>query len=368
MSRQNIFDGDSCFAAFALATYKRLMSRQWVTYADVMAESMMKKTVKELPNSVSYCRNYGELKKAFPAVCRAIKEKEGNSCIEEEGNNRNKRFRYIGNNKDPLGEMLNAKMVKDLKDYWLFCQDSAGFFPISWLEYFFKGSQDLLDIQSKKQKGEQILSASIDRMLNNIELLPFLYEAIKNHLVLSINYLPFNMELMSLQFHPHYLKEYNGRWFLLGHAEGEEPEFGFNIALDRIVERPREVYDCKWIPAPKGYYLSYFKDIVGVTHPQKQSMVEEIRIRGHNRYIFKLMETKPIHPSQTIIIPYGKHDDGEYGEFTVQLEVNNEFIGRILQMGHGLEIVAPKHVRNLFKSRVKRLSDLYEDNTKSFTF
>lgn len=363
MKRKNLFDGDSCYAAFALATYKRLMSREWVTYADIMADSMRKRSAKELPNSVSNCKQYGELKKAFPDVCNAIKEKEGNSCIVEEGNKRGKRFRYIGENQDPLAEMINAKVISDLKEYWQFCQDSAGFFPMSWLEYFFNGCQDLLDIKAKKRKGEQVLSASLDRALNNIELLPFLYEAIKNHLVLSIDYHPFNLEMMNLQFHPHCLKEYNGRWFLFGHAEGAEPEFGFNIALDRIVDRPREVYDCKWIPAPKGFYASYFKDIVGVTHPKRQSVVEEIRIRGHNRYMFKLMETKPIHPSQVITIPYGEHEDGEYGEFSVQVKVNNEFIGRILQMGHGLEIVAPKRVRQLFKFKVNRISLLYEDRT-----
>ena len=89
--------------------------------------------------------------------------------------------------------------------------------------------------------------------------------------------------------------------------------------------------------------------------------VEDIRIRAYGQ-IFGLVDTKPIHPSQTIIIPYGKHDDDndEYGEFAVHLKVNKEFVGRILQMGHGLEIVAPKHVRNYFKSKVKRIFDLYD--------
>ncbi len=364
MPRQNLFDGDSCFAAFALATYKRLLSREWITYADVMADCMMKGSAKDLPAGVSKCDNYGELKKAFPAVCMAIKEKVGKRCIEEEGNNRGKRFRYIGDSQDPLAELMNAKVIHDLKEYWRFCQDSAGFFPMSWLEFFFKDSQDLLDINARKRKGEQILSASLDRDLKNIYLLPFLYEAIKRHQVLSIEYHPFfNNEAMHLQFHPHFLKEYNGRWFLFGHAEGEEPEFGFNIALDRIVERPREVYDCNWISAPIGFYSNYFKDIVGVSHLKQHSTVEEIKIRGHNRYIFKLIETKPIHHTQTITIPYGEHENGEYGEFSIRVAVNNEFIGRILQMGHGLEIVAPQHVRKIFKSRINKMIDLYRDDT-----
>lgn len=57
--------------------------------------------------------------------------------------------------------------------------------------------------------------------------------------------------------------------------------------------------------------------------------------------------------------------DGTYGEFYVQVEVNDEFVGRILQMGAGLEIVSPQivspqNVREKFKRRVEALADLYK--------
>ena len=74
--------------------------------------------------------------------------------------------------------MRNAKVIRDLKQYWNFCQNSAGFFPTSWLEYFFKDSLDLLEIKTKQRKGEQVLSTNLDRMLTNIDLLPVLYESI----------------------------------------------------------------------------------------------------------------------------------------------------------------------------------------------
>lgn len=114
---------------------------------------------------------------------KAVSEKVGNDCFEEDGNNRNKRFRYIGKDNDPLADMRNAKAINNLRQYWKFCQDSAGFFPKSWLEYFFKDCQDLLDMKAKRQKGEQVISASLDRILTNIEYLPSLYEAITNKMV-----------------------------------------------------------------------------------------------------------------------------------------------------------------------------------------
>lgn len=333
------------------------MSRRWVTYADIMAERFGCST-EELPAKLSNCDGYGELKKTISIVKKAICEKIGSDCFEDDGNNRNKRFRYIGKDNDPLADMRNAKAINNLRQYWKFCQDSAGFFPKSWLEYFFKDCQDLLDMKAKRQKGEQVISASLDRILTNIEYLPSLYEAITNKMVLEIDYKPFEEDAITLMFHPHFLKEYNGRWHLFGHAEGREPENGYNLALDRILSKPRERSKVEYIPALKHFYDDFFNDIVGVTHI-KDAKIEKIVIRAHSLYIYKLMDTKPLHQSYTVVKPYAQYDDGEYAEFSVDVEPNNEFYGRILQMGGGLEIVSPESVRNEITKRVHELATLY---------
>lgn len=359
MIKKNLFDGESYYAIFAQVTYKWLMSRKWVTYADIMADYQGLKSANELTCNVSNCDNYGELKKAFRDVRSAIITKVGDGCFEDEGNNRNKRFRYIGKDNDPLADMRNAKVINNLRQYRKFCQDSAGFFPKSWLEYFFKDCQDLLEMKARKRKGEQVISASLDRILTNMEYLPMLYEAIVNKQVLEIDYKPYGGEQETLTFHPHYLKEYNGRWNLFGHAEVHSPENGYNIPLDRIQARPREKSKIEYISAPPMFYEQFFKDIVGVSHT-KDTTKYDIVLRAHTYYIYKLTETKPIHPSQSIASPWGDHEDGTYGDFFLEVEVNNEFFGRILQMGAGLEIVSPNEVRDLFKQRVKDLAKLYE--------
>lgn len=359
MIKKNLFDGESYYAIFAQVTYKWLMSRKWVTYADIMADYQGLKSANELTCNVSNCDNYGELKKAFRDVRSAIITKVGDGCFEDEGNNRNKRFRYIGKDNDPLADMRNAKVINNLRQYWKFCQDSAGFFPKSWLEYFFKDCQDLLEMKARKRKGEQVISTSLDRILTNMEYLPMLYEAIVNKQVLEIDYKPYGGEQETLTFHPHYLKEYNGRWNLFGHAEVHSPENGYNIPLDRIQTRPREKSKIGYFSAPPMFYEQFFKDIVGVSHT-KDTTKYDIVLRAHTYYIYKLTETKPIHPSQSIASPWGEHKDGTYGEFSIHVEVNNELIGRILQMGAGLEIMSPDEVREEFKQRVKDLAKLYE--------
>ena len=71
------------------------------------------------------------------------------------------------------------------------------------------------------------------------------------------------------------------------------------------------------------------------------------------------MDTKPLHKSHTVVKPYAQYLDGEYAEFSVDVEPNNEFYGRILQMGEGLEVVTPESVRNEIAQRVHNLADLY---------
>lgn len=99
-------------------------------------------------------------------------KKSASESIEEHGNNRCKHFRYIGEDNDPLADLRNAKIVNDLKQYWRFCQDSAGFFPASWLEFFFKDCKDLLDINKKRQKA--IVKATNFDFANNYPLLCFI--------------------------------------------------------------------------------------------------------------------------------------------------------------------------------------------------
>lgn len=362
MIRKNPFDGKGAYTKFVWGIYKRLMSREWFSHADVMADYLKLKSAVELPYSISKCPNNGELRKAFRDICMLVREKAGEISIETRGNNRGKEFRYVGSVENPLEDMQNSTAIRDIRTYAQFCEDSAGFFPRVWLDYFFEDTLDLLQITRRRNDGEQMISSSIDRELTNIHLLPVLYEAIRNKRVLNIKYNEsYKEETVSLTFHPHLLKEHNGRWFLFGHAANKKPEFGYNIALDRIDGEP-EIMQLRegYVPAPKGFYTDFFQNIVGVSH-FGDSVPVHITIRATNNGVFKLTETKKIHHSQHILKEFGHYDDGEYGEFELFVEPNNEFIGRVLQMGDGLVVVSPAEIRELFRKRVLKMADLYRD-------
>ena len=365
--KKNMFDGDSFYAQYAVKVYKQLKSRKTVTYESVAKEYLGDK-FDPLKTPLTKEETYGELKKAFPDVCRAIKEVAGENSIVMSGRNRCKdesgrrSYKYVGEDPDPLKDMVNARAIDDLKEYWTFCQDSEGFLPEEWLEYFMKDTKDLLEIHNRKRRKQQIMGVDLTcRSVRNKELVPQLYKHINNRTVLSVTYIPKfeDDKREQLVFHPHYLREFNGRWFLLGHAEGKEPENGYNLAVDRI-ENVSKKEDVKWCGAPEGFYEDYFRDIVGVSH-EKIRKPYKVVIRAHSPYMFGLVKTCPLHHSQKVVLDFGEHEEGrKYGDFELNVELNKELIGRILQKGEELEVISPSDVREMVKNDVQSIMRRYE--------
>ena len=248
---------------------------------------------------------YGELKKAFPDVLKAL-DKACPGCIEDNGLSKGKAYRYVGENDDPLLEERKAIVQKSVEDYVEFCKASVGILPASWFSSFFENTQLLLDTNKESKDGEVSI---------NIELLPKFYKAIANKQVLRFNYQRFGQDSFTLTFHPQFIKEYNGRWFVFGDAD-REPYKAYNIPLDRIVGDISEVNDIEYIPAPKGFYQDFFYNIIGVTR-EKEAKLEQVVIRTKTEYQHGLLLTKPLHHSQKESLPFGKYEDGEYGEVTL---------------------------------------------------
>lgn len=359
----NPFERGGSFGEYIRIIYSFLQKKEWFSYENILERN------RKLSGQCGWtkeCRDYGEAKKAFLVIKRYLYEKYPSS-IETKGNNRNKQFRYVGVDDDPLKEMRESATIRNLRIYAEFCQDSAGLIPLPWLQHFFKNTQDLLRIRTKNREGKQIVEADVNRQLANIELLPQLYEAIKAKKVLRIYYKEFDYEAKSVIIHPHFLKEYNGRWHLYGKTEDIPSELNdtiAHIALDRIQPQNNTWFEYveneSYIDAPKMYYIDRFYNLVGLTHATSKQ-VTRVHIRTLSNYMYGLVKTKNIHHTQIEIIEPGSHDDGWYAEFTVDVELNNEFIGRILQMGDGLEIVAPLEARKMIKEKVKKMAKLYSE-------
>lgn len=357
MSTKNIFAGFGVKSEFVNLIYSELMKREFVSYADIL--TIYCKRPKGYYDKIA-CNSepgYGELKKAFPEVLNALKAVCPGS-IEDNGQNKGKAYRYIGKDDDPLSEERKAVVQKSVEDYVSFCKASAGILPSSWFAAFFENTQLLLDTKREIENGGLHIGSGLEQNLTNIDLLPVFNRAINNKQVLKFSYQRFGHEAYELIFHPQFLKEYNGRWFVFGDAD-REPFQAYNVPLDRIVGEISEVDDVEYIPAEKGFYQNFFKNIIGVTH-EKGAKVEEVVIRTKTEYQHGLLLTKPLHHSQKETQPFGEHETGSFGEVTLFIEPNRELLGKILAYGQYLEVIQPITLReqiiDIFEKQIMQYS------------
>lgn len=361
MPTKNIFAGLGVKTTFVNILYEQLMKREFVTLADIMCikRRYPKGFYDNNPKAtLSREKFYGDLKKASSELIKAF-EKAYPGSIEDNGKTgKGKAIRYIGEEDDPFSAERQAIEQKRLEDYVDFCKASAGILPSSWFSAYFENTQLLLDTNREVESGTSHIQSSLEQNLTNIDLLPKFYKAITNKQVLRFSYQPFGQDPFELTFHAQYLKEYNGRWFVFGEAD-REPYQAYNVPLDRIIGEVSEVNDVEYISAPKGFYHNYFKNIIGVTH-EKGAKIEIVVIRTKTEYQHGLLLTKPLHHSQKETIPYGEHEDGSYGEFTLSIESNREMQGRILTYGENIEVMQPLSLREQIMDIIRKQLRQYD--------
>lgn len=356
--QNNIFAGIGIKSQFVKLIYQELMKRDFVSLTDILVIYYKKDKDYYKRFSCSKEIGYGELKKAFPEVIRAIEHVCPNSIIDNGKKGKGSAKKYIGANDDPLVEERKAVVQKTLEDYVSFCKNSASLLPASWFSSFFENTQLLLETNKVEKEGERTICSSMEQNLTNLEYLPILFNSITDKKVLKFDYHSFGHPSYTLVFHPQFLKEYNGRWFVFGQAE-EQSYYPYVIAIDRISSSINIVEDHEYKPAEKGFYKNYFNNIVGVTH-EKDSKLEKIIIRTKTGYQHGLMLTKPLHHSQSETKCFGKHDEEYYGEIQLVVEPNRELRGKIMSYGRFLEVVSPESFRDEIKNEILQLVKQYD--------
>ena len=361
MPTKNIFAGFGVKTTFVNILYDELMKRDYVTLADVMC--IKRRNPKGFYDNnpkatLSREKFYGDLKKASSELIKAL-EQACPGCIEDNGKTgKGKAFHYIGDLDDPLAEERQAIEQKRIEDYVDFCKASAGILPMSWFSAYFENTQLLLDTSREVETGSSLIRSSLEQNLTNIDLLPIFYKAIANKQVLQFDYQPFGQEPFTLTFHPQFLKEYNGRWFVFGNAD-REPYQAYNVPLDRIIGEISFIKGVEYIPAEKGFYQQYFKNIIGVTH-EEEAKVEQVVIRTKTEYQHGLLLTKPLHHSQKEALPFGEHDGQWYGEVVLTIEPNRELRGKILMYGESLEVIEPLVLREQLRTTISMQMEQYK--------
>ena len=237
----------------------------------------------------------------------------------------------------PLNE-TEAKQMKSALELFQRFSGSPGF---EWVEE--------MNIMLKNQFGggnEKVISFESNVDFTGYHWISPLFNAIVQKRVLWITYTPFNGATYSFIYHPYYLKQYNGRWFILGLNE----EFNiptWTLSLDRV----HAINDAKTSYIPTDFdWDYYFSEIIGVTRYKKP--IESI-VLLFNEKRGKYVETKPLHESQR-----SKWTESGF-MVTLKLVPNYELEHVILSYGEDVEVLAPETLRQTIQSRIKLMTKIY---------
>lgn len=243
------------------------------------------------------------------------------------------------NDMDVLSETMD--MLKQFQDFSLFDE--------------FKGVFNKLEdkIYTERHKKPAIIHLDKNTGLKGLELLDELYQAIQKEVVLELMYQSFKAQVPTeFKFHPHFLKEFNNRWFLVGFRDKKDKLV--TLALDRIMGIDYDFtasYRHSKIDAD-----TYYKDTIGVT-VMNRNQLHEVTFkvdRSNTPYVI----TKPFHPSQQVV------QENEDGSVTFKMKVHHNFELERLLLGFGetLEVIAPRSLRKRIRGKIMAAEKMYRSS------
>lgn len=239
------------------------------------------------------------------------------------------------NNNDLTAIYTAAKVLGQYKGFDFFKE----------LENIFKKFESKLYFQLQ-QTNQQAISFEKDEVAKGIQFLNPLLTYIENQSVLKINYQKFTDNKIKQHFiHPYLLKEFDGRWYLLGWHEERKSIVTF--ALDRI-ESITVAENLEYIH--QNFKADeYFINTLGVTYNPEPA--QKITIEVEAAYAPYLL-TKPMHKTQQLL---SKTTDSSI--FSYQLKINQELENWLLEHSNHLKVLEPKELKSALFEKIKKAYD-----------
>lgn len=211
---------------------------------------------------------------------------------------------------------------------------------------------DALDIHSGVESDEYLEDAiqfdTYPEAKGNEWLAP-VSDAIKQYKKLSIQYKPFGSDTVHKRLlHPYILKEFKGRWYLIGISETANEVRTY--ALDRI--EGLEMLDSSFPFDAQFDRKKYFEHSFGIYNLKDQEP-QLIKLQ-FNRIQGLYVLNRPIHPTQKL-----ESEDEQFITISLKLYVSEDLIMEILSYGDRVKVVEPQGLRDVVLDRVKAAMSKY---------
>lgn len=248
-----------------------------------------------------------------------------------------------------------AKSFDGHKCYYAYDEDGFSIFKSGITDEDYKALQETLEMLGKYKGSNMWLGDVIANLECRFDIVPnteklvffdensdlkgveFLGDIIRhtiNHEAIDVVYRSFRGHEEEYYFNPYCVKQYNGRWFMLGY----EAKYGRinNFALDRIVSFKKS--DREFVVNTLFDVEDYFRDIIGVTVPgEEDSEILDVRLK-FDSVRFPYVVSKPLHHSQRVI-------DKENCVIEIRVKKNKELKQRIFSYMPQVEVLSPLSLR-----------------------
>jgi len=256
-------------------------------------------------------------------------------------------YRYSDINFSINNQPLNEQELNQVRSALSIFSRIKGIPQFEWINEIITRLEQTLHLKPWQQ---DFISFESNEYLTGIEHLGVLFDAISFKKVLRISYKAFkSIEESSLEIHPYYLKQFNGRWFLFGH----NPAVGklWTLALDRMIC----INETKtsFVENTSTDFADYFDDIIGVSRPDGIKPVK-ITLRFTPTQAPYIL-TKPLHGSQ-------KKVSLDESGLVVSIKVipNHELEQLLLSFGENVEILSPQDFRSHITERLFNVIKQYQ--------
>lgn len=190
-----------------------------------------------------------------------------------------------------------------------------------------------------RRQTQNLISFDHNERLRGIEYLSPLIDATTGEETIEVDYKTFKGVERHCVVHPYYMKQYNGRWFLLGLNDAKQRIEIY--ALDRMESMRRSEVAFKENTTTD--FNHYFNDIVGVSVPHEEVKTEKVVMR-FSAERFPYVVSKPIHHSQQI--------EEEPYTISIRVKPTRELSQQIFSFIPDVEVVAPQWLREEIAGKI----------------
>lgn len=205
--------------------------------------------------------------------------------------------------------------------------------------------------QESLQKSKETLGYidfEQEGIVSGIGYLKDILQAIRNHQCIRFSHESYQSgKTRKYQLQPYLIKEFQGRWYVVGEVSGMKNIRTFGI--DRIVTF--EVLTKSFEPKKDLNLKERFRDVVGLTYSVSEIQKVVISVKSSQ---VPYLKSLPLHISQKFI---KETKDEALVEF--HLKPNYEFMQRIFMHMDTFRVVEPEWLVNDVKEKIERMRRMY---------